>query len=83
MLGTDCKYCITCWSGLVVLGNGCKDCLASWSGLVVLGIGCNRGASWRASGTGDVLGILNIREELSGLSMDSDLNEDEDDECRF
>lgn len=45
------------------------------------GIGCNEVDGWSkiVSGTWEVeAGILNIRGVLSGLSMDNDLNEDED-----
>lgn len=45
-------------------------------------IGCNEGASLRVFGMWVVVGILNKREEYSGVSKDTDLNEDEDDEGR-
>lgn len=47
-------------------------------------IACSIGMSFRVSITYEVLGLflLRKREEESGLSMDSDLNEDEEDEGR-
>ena len=63
-------------------GNGmflilANACMAAWCGLVGGGICCSVGlASLRVSGMWVVLGMLNRRDEYSGLSMDKD-EEDE------